>query len=210
MGAPVIADFDGDSEMDIIAVSEESRLYGYDFNGNPSHQNGIPLAVGVADISPAIIDIDQPGIQNNHSLELLIGSYDGVIYCWNGFGRELPEKQWEQFGLYPNYNRVWTVPFLHYETTEQKILAQFYNYPNPVEEKTYFRYISTVPAKIELKIFDEAGNEIHSYSDTAQQDVPNEILWNTTGVSSGIYLAVLSANYDGNTEVKKHIVAIIK
>jgi len=206
VSSPAIADFDGDSRIDIIAVSENSRLYAFKFDGELI--GNYPLAVGESDIMPVAINVDRTDISGN--ISLFIGSYQGILYRWDGFGDECFGEEWGQFGLSSYYNRVWYAPYLSNSSLTNRGLVEFYNYPNPVKDITYFRYILTNSGDVELTIYNENGTIIKKFKDNAEKDVPNEIMWNTAGVSSGIYIAILSAKFDDKTETKKQVLAVIK
>lgn len=199
--APIIADFDGDGEADIIAVSENSRLYGINFGGEVI--GNYPLAVGNCNASPA-------AMLEGDSLSIVVPSFDGALYVWKGFGWTSPDN-WRQFGLYPGNNRVWEYHPQSQSSGEQTGIVEFYNYPNPVAENTYFRYTVSKAGTAEIRIFDETGNEIASLSGEAHPGIPNEILWTPSGVSSGVYMAVLKLKFaDGGTATKKQAIAVLK
>ncbi len=202
-GAPIVADVDGDGENDIIAVSEYSRLYAYDFDGNLL--NSYPLAVGASSSSPAAADVDGDG-----EFELFIGSYEGTLFRWNGFGENIG---WGQFGLVSG-NRVFSPQTIEYNSSADLNVENFYNYPNPAGEKTYFRFLiessSANCAEAKIKIFDEGGNLVTELEEDVSTGVPEEILWDTARVASGIYWAVLDIESDGEHIQQKHIVAIVK
>ena len=206
VSSPAIADFDGDYRTDIIAVSENSRLYAFKFDGELI--GNYPLAVGESDIMPVAVNVDRTDISGN--ISLFIGSYQGILYRWDGFGKERFGEEWGQFGLSSYYSRVWFAPYLSNSSLTNRGLVEFYNYPNPVKDITYFRYILTNSGDVELTIYNENGTIIKKFKDNAEKDVPNENMWNTAGVSSGIYIAILSAKFDGKTETKRQVLAVIK
>ena len=199
--APTIADINGDGEPEIIVVSSNSRLYAITFEGEIA--GDYPLATGRSNGCPALL-------VNGEETALAVPSYDGALYLWCGFS-SAGGTTWRQFGLNGTNNRMW-----FYEPSEENAstgegIVEFYNYPNPVAENTYFRYTVSKTGIAEIRIFDETGNEIALLSGEAHPGIPNEILWTPTGVSSGIYMAVLKLKFaDGGTATKKQVIAVLK
>ncbi|MCU7495080.1 MAG: T9SS type A sorting domain-containing protein [Ignavibacteria bacterium] len=87
-----------------------------------------------------------------------------------------------------------------------------YNWPNPVYgEQTNIRYFVSEDSKIEIKIFDLAGDLVAELSDNARGGLDNETVWNVSGVQSGVYFARIQATgVTGKTENNTVKIAIIK
>ena len=82
-----------------------------------------------------------------------------------------------------------------------------YNYPNPVYDgETFIRYYVSEDSKINIKIFDLAGDYVAELNDDAQGGMDNETTWNVTDIQSGVYLARIEAT--SNSGKSEH--AIIK
>jgi len=200
-GTPVIGDADGDGALDIIAASENARLYAIDFYGGQA-QN-FPISVGASITSPAIM------VDDENALSLIIGSYEGALYRWDGFGEFLDDGEWQQFGLNADWNRVWWTYSREYDETQSKIV-DFYNYPNPANEITYLRFTLNNNANYKVSIFSESGILITTFEGISYGGLPDEVLWVTASVASGLYIAVLEVTIGEDTEIRKHIIAIIK
>ena len=79
----------------------------------------------------------------------------------------------------------------------------FQNYPNPFNPSTTLRYQLPVDSRIELAIFNAAGQKIKTLVDAAQTAGSHEIRWNGLNnaglsVSSGVYFFRITAKEHGN------------
>jgi hypothetical protein len=90
-------------------------------------------------------------------------------------------------------------------------VSRAYNYPNPVYDgSTNIRYFVSEDAKINIKIFDLAGDYVAELNDNAQGGFDNETQWNVSNIQSGIYYGVVSADIDGSTETEVIKIAVVK
>ena len=87
-----------------------------------------------------------------------------------------------------------------------------YNYPNPVYDGfTFIRYFVTEDSKINIKIFDLAGDFVAELNDNARGGFDNETKWDVGNIQSGVYLARVEANgSSGKTESKVIKIAVVK
>ncbi len=87
-----------------------------------------------------------------------------------------------------------------------------YNYPNPVYEgQTNIRYYVSEDAKINIKIFDLAGDYVAELNDDAQGGLDNETIWNVGDIQSGVYLARIEVTgVSGKTDSKIIKIAVVK
>ena len=77
--------------------------------------------------------------------------------------------------------------------------SRAYNYPNPVYDgETNIRYYVSEDSKINIKIFDLAGDFVYEMNDVAQGGMDNEIVWNVSNIQSGVYLARIEAISNSN------------
>ena len=67
------------------------------------------------------------------------------------------------------------------------------NYPNPFNPSTSIRYALPFSANVELAVYDMLGRKIATLVDEEQTAGWKESVWNTNGVSSGIYFYRLHA-----------------
>ncbi len=196
--SPALVDFDSDGRIDIVAASEYDRMICVNEFGEKSAYS--PLGIGTAISSPAVGDIDDDG-----RAELVISSYEGIIYVWDNFGslKDIPD-----YLLDARNNRVLFVRATGETETKEANIVYFYNHPNPFGEVTYFRFlIKGQSGRAEITVFDDAGNIVANLSGSYVNNIPCEILWQTPGIASGIYWAVLDA---GGAGTRKIAVAVVK
>ncbi len=82
--------------------------------------------------------------------------------------------------------------------------ARTFNWPNPVkDDHTFIRYFPNHNCDITITVYDLAGSLIASFKDSAPLiGEPNEKEWNTAGVASGVYFAVVKAKSGAKSESK--------
>jgi hypothetical protein len=69
-----------------------------------------------------------------------------------------------------------------------------YNWPNPTYDgNTYIRYYVRESAAVRIRILDLAGDLVAELNANAVGGVDNEVLWNASGVQSGVYYAHIHA-----------------
>jgi hypothetical protein len=79
------------------------------------------------------------------------------------------------------------------------------NYPNPFNPVTAIRYSIPEASNVTLKIYDLSGKLVSVLVDENQQPGIYNIMWNASGLSSGVYLYILtSGNYK---ETRKLVLA---
>ena len=90
--------------------------------------------------------------------------------------------------------------------------SRAYNYPNPVYDgETAIRYFVGEDSKINIKIFDLAGDFVAELNDDAQGGLDNETVWNVSNIQSGVYLARIEANgSSGKSESVIIKIAVVK
>ncbi|MBE2279437.1 MAG: T9SS type A sorting domain-containing protein, partial [Ignavibacteriaceae bacterium] len=83
------------------------------------------------------------------------------------------------------------------------------NYPNPFNPSTTIRYGLPFVSNVKIDVYDMIGQKVTSLLDTEQQPGHHEVLFNTDGLTSGIYFYVInSKQVDGTgkfSEVKKMV-----
>jgi WD40 repeat protein len=88
--SPVVADLDGNGQLDILFAANDGRFHVWNRNGVPlAAFAGVTFAPGTAtqdytQATPTVADVDSDGY-----LEVLLGAEDGKIYGWNHDGTEL-------------------------------------------------------------------------------------------------------------------------
>lgn len=84
------------------------------------------------------------------------------------------------------------------------------NYPNPFNPSTVINYQLASLSKVELKVYDLLGNEVTSLISDYKEAGSHSVIFDATGLSSGVYYYRISAipsvkNEKGYTETKKMI-----
>ena len=87
-----------------------------------------------------------------------------------------------------------------------------YNWPNPVYDgQTFIRYyINGIASSVSVKILDLSGELVTTLPATAFSNADNEVVWNVSGVQSGIYYGIVEGNIDGSSETQVIKIAIVK
>jgi predicted outer membrane repeat protein len=79
---------------------------------------------------------------------------------------------------------------------DQPVLSSLHlyqNYPNPFNSRTVISYYLPKISRVKLSIYNILGQKIYSLSKEQQREGNHKIIWNATGVSSGIYYYKLEA-----------------
>ena len=199
VGTPIAADFEGDSKSEVISVTIDGRIFAID-GGTGKVVSGFPISCGAkVDVVPVLFNADGKtnlavlNADNNLSA-WSISSVEGIIF----WAEENGNAQNTSFvDAAENTNRI----------NEFFPTSRAYNYPNPVYEgTTNIRYYVSEDSKINIKIFDLAGDFVAELNDNAEGGIDNETIWNVSDIQSGVYLARIEAT--GNSGKTEH--AIIK
>ncbi|QQS34607.1 MAG: T9SS type A sorting domain-containing protein [Ignavibacteriales bacterium] len=203
-GTPLSADFDNDNNAEIIAFTKDGRIFAFD-GGTGNVINGFPLSTGAELISTPVLYRDGDKISiaaldaRNNFTAWNISPAAGTLY-WS-------EKNGN------SYNSA----FVDAAESQNFVNTFFpkekaYNYPNPVyENETQIRYYVSEDSKINIKIFDLAGDFVAELNDDARGGFDNETTWNVSGIQSGVYLARIEASpVSGKSESNIIKIAVVK
>jgi hypothetical protein len=201
---PLSADIEGDSKSEIINYTKAGRIFAFD-GGSGKIIEGFPIAFG----SPLISD---PILFNSGNSIGLAGLDSSNTFSGWKISSTLSRIDWaEKFGS--NNNSA----FLNKALESQKINSFFptnraYNYPNPVYNgQTAIRYYVNEDSKINIKIFDLAGDFVAELNNDAQGGMDNETIWNVQNIQSGVYLTRIEAiGVSGKTESVVIKIAVVK
>lgn len=203
-GEMLAGDFNNDGMQDIIAVSENGRII--TISGN----DGKNIA------------------QLNLSLGENIKCYPEIAvsegkYYLSALTKSSNLTQWEitnpasVSGWLSKYGNTDNSSSVDQPQTTNVQTAYFpsnsvYNWPNPVYEgSTNIRYYVSENSKVNIKIFDIAGDLVDELNDNATGGFDNETVWNVGQVQSGIYLArVRVESESGKSDEKIIKIAIVK
>jgi hypothetical protein len=70
-------------------------------------------------------------------------------------------------------------------------LGLFQNYPNPFNNRTTIKYQLPIPRIVHLEIFNAAGQRVATLVNEPQEPDEYEVVWDASGLASGIYFARL-------------------
>lgn len=203
-GTALIADFTNDSKAEIIVSTKDGRIFAID-GGTGKVVDGFPISIGnelkcapilfLSDGKLSIAAIDK----KNNFAAWQIGASEGKIYWSQENGN------WYNQSFADAASRVNAV-------NEFFPSSRAFNYPNPVYDNyTFIRYYVSEDSKINIKIFDLAGDLVAELSDNASGGFDNETKWDVSNFQSGVYLARVEANSSsGKTESKVIKIAVVK
>jgi hypothetical protein len=204
IGTPLTLDFEGDSKSEIISVTKDGRIFAID-GGTGKVVPGFPISCGGSvSVTPVLYNAN--GVTN-----LAVLNDQNVLSAWSISSVEGKLYWSEEFGNPQNTS------FIDAAENTNRINEFFpanraYNYPNPVYEgSTNIRYYVAEDSKINIKIFDLAGDFVAELNDEAQGGMDNETVWNVGDIQSGVYLARIEANSTGGkTEQAVIKIAVVK
>lgn len=200
--APLSADIEGDNNPEVFSVTWNGDIYALD-GGTGKLINGFPVSTGGSSIAQSLF-------VDNNKVNIVAGTL-GKLYAWSISSVE-GKLYWSE-----EYGNPQNTSFIDAAENTNRINEFFpanraYNYPNPVYEgTTNIRYYVAEDSKINIKIFDLAGDFVAELNDDAQGGMDNETVWNVGDIQSGVYLARIEAVCDcGKTEQAIIKIAIVK
>ncbi len=203
-GTPLSADFENDDNAEIITFTKDGRIFAID-GGTGNVIDGFPLSTGAELISTPVL------YRDNDKISLAALDAKNKLTAWN-ISPAAGKLYWsEKNGN--SYNSA----FIDAAESQNFVNTFFpkekaYNYPNPVYgSETFIRYYVSEDSKINIKIFDLAGDFVAELNDDASGGFDNETVWNVSGIQSGVYLARIEAtSTSGKTEANIIKIAVVK
>jgi len=143
---------------------------------------------------------------------ILAPSADGFLWAL-----KLPAQGWQPNAswLYPgkdaSSSKFLTLPQASQHTAAGSLMPFAYNYPNPTRgTRTAFRFYLREDARITITIYDMSGEKVDEIRGQGLGGMENELEWNATRVSDGVYLARIEAKNGTDRSVKIVKVAVIR
>jgi hypothetical protein len=202
-GNVLTADFEGDNKSEVISFTQDGRIFAID-GGTGKVVSGFPISTGKMILASAIYD-------DNGKISLAVIDSSKHFYGWN-IGSTAGTPYWaEEYGN--NFNNAFVAG-----ATSTNYVNEFfpkgkvYNYPNPVYNgQTAIRYYVSENSRINIKIFDLAGDFVAELNNDAQGGYESETIWKVNNIQSGIYLARVEAvGSSGKTESNIIKIAVVK
>ncbi len=188
-----------------ILPSSSGNVIGVDSRGgSPS---SFPLNGGPSNATPCLFR-DPDG-----KVGMALGSTNGSIFFWHGIADSMGTDAWPMWGADAQHTFLQKAPGSNPALSGDLVIESFYNYPNPANRFTNFRYeVSSPESEIEIKIdiFDITGNHIASLENIAQSGSPHETEWAVSNVGSGVYWAKLTVESGGKSASEMFRVAVAK
>jgi hypothetical protein len=204
VGTPLTADFSGSKNSEIITETKDGRFFAVD-GETGKVVDGFPFSAGAELRStPSLFEssgkISMAAINDENNFSAwVIGAASGTDYWSEENGNSLNNSF-----LSTAQNTSVINEFFPKEKA--------YNYPNPVyNNQTFIHYYVSEDSKINIKIFDLAGDFVAELNDNAKGGMDNETMWKVNDIQSGVYLARIEATgSSGKTETNIIKIAIIK
>jgi len=181
----------------------------YAFGPDPVY--GFPLSSGEQrenrSGSPAVVFNDTEG----GKLGFMGG--DGWFYAWE-VDLDTTKMFWPMAGGDPHG----TFAFAPDRLTEEPVFAsgfdesRYYNYPNPAREGvTRIRYYLGEEANaVTLRIYDLSGQEVQKLTGTTTGGTDNEVVWDCSGITSGVYRCIIDVEFPNETTTAHTDIAVIR
>ena len=162
LSEPLIADLDGDGQVEVLAARKTGKIFAYESDG--SMMSNFPIAIdGSIESTPAIEDIDNDG-----DLEIVIGSTSGLEVIDIKSSAELMDS-WSVYRGTMQRTGVYDASVMSVGGKENIVPDKFYvssNYPNPFNPTTRF-YIDVPEAgNLSVKVYDVNGKLVKELIDT--------------------------------------------
>jgi hypothetical protein len=203
-GTPLAADFEGDAKSEVIAYTKDGRIFAID-GGTGKLINGFPISTG-SELAAVPVVFNYQGQTSLAAIDM-----NNNIYVWR-IGAVEGKLFWSE----ANGNNS-NSSFVSSALSDNRINEFFpsnraYNYPNPVyDNQTFIRYYVSEDSKINIKVFDLAGDFVAELNDDAEGGFDNETSWSVSDIQSGVYFARIEAvSTSGKTESNIIKIAIIK
>ena len=214
----LLADVDGNKQVDILVpsfnqleIDRGSSIHYWRLEGlTSSGKNlaGFPLATGYLTSR----DWRLGRLDDDLGLEL-VTEINGVltVYSLPHLAGQTPSIWWGQpYRDNDHSNAVWepATPFSPSPDASLMPVDLCYNWPNPAQGSTAFRFFLNNPAAITVDIFDIAGERVTTLYGSGAAGQHSEIVWSLAGVPRGAYFANVKAVGAGTTETKLVKVAV--
>ena len=162
LSEPLIADLDGDGQVEVLAARKTGMIFAYEDDG--SMMNNFPISIaGSIESTPAIEDIDNDG-----DLEIVVSSTSGLEVIDIKSSAELMDS-WSMYRGTIQRTGVYDVSVMYAGEKDHIVPEKFYvssNYPNPFNPSTSFYVDMPESGNLSIKIFDVNGRMVKELTNT--------------------------------------------
>jgi hypothetical protein len=199
---PLTADIAGDMKSDLVLAKNNKNLFAFD-GGSGKSISEFPISFGTTSY-PVLF---------KYNGKICVGVIDqnSIFKAWY-ISPTISSLNWSE-----EYGNPQNTSFVDAAENTNRVNEFFpanraYNYPNPVYGgTTNIRYHVAEDSKINIKIFDLAGDFVAELNDNAQGGMDNETVWDVTNIQSGVYFARIEASStSGKTEQAIIKIAVVK
>jgi hypothetical protein len=211
-GSPILADVNGDGNVDIIAragcyiSSGYERIYAWDYEGNlipgfPLYSSAIQASTNYFPYAPVISDIDRDG-----KLNMILASDwpDFNLICWefdtdyNPLTMHWPKYMHDKWNSGIFQLKDYTGVKNEQATQVPTSFSLSLNYPNPFNSETVIEYSLPEQTQVKITVYNLLGQRVRTLLDRKETRGHKKVLWdgkNERGesVSSGIYFYRIEA-----------------
>ena len=212
--SPVVADVDGDGAPDIVGATKQGFVFALDRRG--SMRAGFPLQAGTGRQTLGVFMTRTAAPQLEQIVVAVASEQSGSLSAFRtGFAAgPVAAAAWQ----WPQFQRDAQRSGLALEPLQgQPVSSEFfpesraYNWPNPAYEgKTYIRFFVREDARVEIRIFDGAGDLVKSIDVGARGGIDTDVEWDLTGVQSGVYFARVRATSGSSEGAATMKIAVVK
>ncbi len=204
---PLVGDVTGDGKPDILRIDAVGDLWMYQPGSTRLPENVVRF--GDATIGmPALFRTEKGEVG-------IVGTdYFGKLSAYSFSSPYVPSRiHWPMY----RYNGAQTSATLQGTPDPKPLASEFlsrertYNWPNPVYgSSTNIRFYTSEDAQINIKVYDLAGEKVSELRGQSRGGVDGEVVWDVSGVQSGVYFARIEAVGTGRTEAAVIKIAVVK
>lgn len=202
--SPIIVDVEPGGNPEIVIASQNGNIYVLGGSYNPD----FPLSGGELGIGSPIMIKD-----TTDSYKLGYLGLDGWFYLWHVDGDE-SNNFWSMGGAdAAGSNRFDSAKLPSIASYADKFdEAKYYNYPNPVTDgMTTIRYfLGEEASSVILNIYDLSGREVEVLNGSTSGGLDNEVLWDCSEITPGVYRCVINVEFSGETKTAYTDIAVIR
>lgn len=203
IAAPIMADIESGGQSEIIFPTLVGNIYSY----GSSATFGFPLSAGELGAGSPVYTTDGTTGKLGY-----LGA-DGWFYLWD-VAHDVSKNFWPMGGQDPAGTYVFKQSILPAPKPLEASLPKekFFNYPNPVTGGvTTIRYfLGQDASSVQLRIYDLSGKEITTFNGTTSGGIDNELSWNCSDITPGVYRCLIEADFSGTIERAFTDIAVIR